>query len=362
MAHLANPPGFGTNSFFEDTWGKANGIANPRFVVADTAAWRPTVNTGATRTVTVDLGSAWACGVYDETNAVEQIAFAANSSGSDRIDALVARFDWSTDSVSFQVITGTTSPPVINTSTTMNAAQVNRIPGVRYDALIALVRVPSGSTTFPSSGIVTDLRTWGGSASPLGTYATSTADLARIDLPNGAWIAAGDPSADPTVYRKKGTSIVQASFTGSGGGSGLAVDPYGTIDGIGATNQTVGHDSFSVVSLTRAVEVNGMTFSTGRLTATRAGLYLVTGKVAFTHHISGRRMTDIWKNGSAANGSVGMISIAPVSSPAMRTPVQTQLVRLAVGDYLQLAGYQSSGTTLEFVRSECFLSALYVRP
>lgn len=202
MAHLTNPPGYGDNSWDESTWAAAMASQLTRFRVADANAWKPSVATGVDRTVQVAVGSAWGCGVWDKTSAVELVAFDSNGGATDRFDLLVARWSWSLRSVVFDVIKGTTVPPAINTSATVvDSAKVNRIPGTRYDGVIGVVRVRPSVGAFAGTDLF-DVRVWSGRSGPLAVLQSSY--LAWVDGQTGDELAIVGTSL---WYRHDGTSF-----------------------------------------------------------------------------------------------------------------------------------------------------------
>lgn len=187
MAGLSKPPGFGTNSWDESTWAAAQAAQLPRFRVADADAWKPSV-TGADRTVSIAVGGGWACGVWDPTDAAETKKFDPNTGSTDRYDLLVARYNWATDTRTFEIITGTTSPPAVNTTQVLDSTKVNRIPGARYDGAIAVLRVRPGVGAFATTDLF-DCRVWGGVAGPL--RAATAAYVNLMDGGPGAQLAIG---------------------------------------------------------------------------------------------------------------------------------------------------------------------------
>jgi hypothetical protein len=165
-----------TGTVDEVAWANMSALASHRFRVASATDWAVSVSGSTARTVNIAAGSAWACGVRDITSAQDTVAFATNSGGSNRYDALVASFVWGSDTVTFKAITGTTSPPAVNSTTTVSATKINRIPGVQYDALLAVVQIRP-SVGILASGDLFDMRPYGGLAGPLllpnSTYLTS---------------------------------------------------------------------------------------------------------------------------------------------------------------------------------------------
>lgn len=81
-----------------------------------------------------------------------------------------------------------------------------------------------------------------------------------------------------------------------------------------------------------------------RLTATKAGVYLMTGTFAYGTAASGLRQSYIRLNGATLlvavnSGVAGGTTIATVHNP-------TTLYQLAVGDYVELVAYQDTGGAL----------------
>jgi hypothetical protein len=190
VAGLALPPGYGSNSWDETTWAAAMAAQLPRFRVASSASWKPST-AAADRTIALAPGAGWGCGVWDRTEAVETIQFPPNNGGSNRFDLLVARWNWQTHTRTFETILGSGTPPLINATTILDSAKVNRIPGTRYDAIVAVVRVRPGVGSFASTDLF-DVRVWGHDQliAPQTTYAE------YIDAVNGQAL-----SIDGTLLR-----------------------------------------------------------------------------------------------------------------------------------------------------------------
>lgn len=81
-----------------------------------------------------------------------------------------------------------------------------------------------------------------------------------------------------------------------------------------------------------------------RYTVQLAGNYLVLGAVSFTANASGNRGARIAKNGTPYQGS-GTLDIAITALPTSMTTVPV-IIALAVGDYVEVQGFQSSGGSL----------------
>jgi hypothetical protein len=68
----------------------------------------------------------------------------------------------------------------------------------------------------------------------------------------------------------------------------------------------------------------------------------VSGSVAWTANTSGIRAARLAVNGTAVDGSQAQVPAA-ATSPSICVHVAGQLVYLAVGDYVEIQGFQSSG-------------------
>ena len=84
-----------------------------------------------------------------------------------------------------------------------------------------------------------------------------------------------------------------------------------------------------------------------RLTATTAGVYLITGSFGVTHN-AGRYIAEILYNGTTVIGRNGMYNTG--SSQGVTVAVAA-LYKLSASDYVQLRVYQDSGTTATVVSS-----------
>lgn len=84
--------------------------------------------------------------------------------------------------------------------------------------------------------------------------------------------------------------------------------------------------------------------NTSRYTAVYAGWYFLGGGVAFASNATGIRATRWAINGSAVNGS--QCTDSPITGNPHNVPGRGKFVFLAVGDYVELQGFQSSGGAL----------------
>lgn len=348
MAGITNPPGFGGARWGEIYWGRYNAFVRAPFSVAGSTDWLPTVNTSVTRTINVATGRGQACGVYEETDAVEQVVFAANSGAGTRFDFLVATFNWTTKTRIFRALQGAVGAyPAINSSTTaVDATKVNRVPGVQYDAIIAAVQVPVGRGIFQPGDIVQDMRPWGSAAGPLVTNATGSL-RASMDLPVGAQL------------QVSGLEIVQRQSNGSL----MSTRPKIMVTGTGTQN--VVRDSYSTVLLSTAVGYadSGMVYTpgNGRITVTESGYYRPSGMCFWLHNQGndGWRIAGLAKNGTNLDYSFGQVYPTTANSSMVALP--SPLILLGAGDYITMVAHHLSDdpTTLTVNRAKSFLCMTY---
>jgi hypothetical protein len=184
MAGLALPPGFGTNSWNEEKWSRAQGIIGPRFLTAGPTTWRVTVSSTTDRTVNIAPGRGYCCGVYDETTANETLQFDPNTTSASRYDLLVARFNWATNARTFAIIKGGANPPPVNQTGAVDASSINRIPGLQYDAVLAVLQIRSNVGTFAAATDLYESRPWGGTGGgPLVINNDHILALNALDVP-----------------------------------------------------------------------------------------------------------------------------------------------------------------------------------
>lgn len=98
------------------------------------------------------------------------------------------------------------------------------------------------------------------------------------------------------------------------------------------------------------------TTNTSRYTAQTAGLYLVGGSVCFATSATGARACQIFKNGGAIEGAANQ---AAGNSANGGSSFTVTLVQLAVGDYIELAVWQTSGGTLATQSGTSVVSTLW---
>ncbi|MFF7142231.1 hypothetical protein ACFZB5_13415 [Streptomyces nodosus] len=114
------------------------------------------------------------------------------------------------------------------------------------------------------------------------------------------------------------------------------------------TTQSTTTGAWTVTSLdTTQVDSYGghsNTTNNSRYTAQVAGLYQVCGVVGWASNATGIRGARLHLNGAPIQGTAQMTIAASGSVHAMATPVR--VVRLGAGDYVEVAGWQSSGGAL----------------
>jgi hypothetical protein len=88
--------------------------------------------------------------------------------------------------------------------------------------------------------------------------------------------------------------------------------------------------------------------NTSRYTAQVAGWYLCSGNVSMTGSATNRRGCWWRKNGADVAGTEAVIS-AGDDTAGLTIPARAKLIFLAVGDYVELVGYQDSGGPLNTV-------------
>lgn len=164
-------------------------VLAPRFIVDTPTALQPSYSSG---TVSVQPGAAFIAGARVRTTGVESIAVPAVSSGQ-KTYTICVRVDWAQGVNAATLVCLPTT--TVNASSSPNTAQINRIPGVLYDAVLAVVTRQAGYSTAISW---TDYRVWGGDGGPLRVSDAALASPSILDLRAGAMI-----STDQGVYTKR---------------------------------------------------------------------------------------------------------------------------------------------------------------
>lgn len=132
--------------------------------------------------------------------------------------------------------------------------------------------------------------------------------------------------------------------------------------GTQTASQSVNSGSWTTITLdTTQVDSYGghsNSVNNSRYTAQVPGMYAVCGVTAFNTNTSGVRGARIHLNGSVVQGGAQMTVPATSSGTGLTTPVRS--IRLNAGDYLEVAGWQSSGGSLSTITASDITSALWV--
>lgn len=267
----------------------------PRFLVDTPTALQPSYTSG---TVTLQPGACLIAGTRVRATSTEQVSVPSVSSGT-KTYTIVIRVDWSlgTNAASLVCLPTTT----VNNSTSPNTSQINRIPGVLYDAVIATVTRQAGYTAAVN---FTDFRTWGGDGGPLRVSDAAIADPTMLDaragtfistdkgivtkrLDNdGVWRVVGTDSNPwrawtPTLryYQKTVVDGVSGGTVAGLGSGGSASARYRIVDGMldgyvyiepGASGATLGDGAITVDLPVACAGWQEDTWSMGHLYTTKA--------------------------------------------------------------------------------------------
>lgn len=127
-------------------------------------------------------------------------------------------------------------------------------------------------------------------------------------------------------------------------------------------SQSLANGAFTAITMDSTVfDPNGQhsnTTNNSRVTCQVAGWYSVSGGVSYLTNTTGSRGALIYKNGTALTQATGGIVAA---SNAIHVAMTGEvLIQLAVGDYVELYGWQNSGGALSTAGSG-YYPYLYVR-
>jgi len=177
--------------------------------------------------------------------------------------------------------------------------------------------------------------TIGGSASPL----TTKGDLYGFST-TGARVAVGTNGQVLTADSTAATGVAWATAAaGTPTFAGCVLMNSGSITLSNATTTTLTFDTESLD--TDAFHSTSSNTSRITIPAGKAGKYLILGTVRYDANSSGRRISTILKNGTVL---YEYESASPGSSDL--SLVHSSIVNLAVGDYVELTGWQNSGGNL----------------
>jgi hypothetical protein len=180
------------------------------------------------RTVSVGTGGCWGKGVYDVNGSAVSKTLATVSSGT-RYDLIVVRRNWSTNTTSIEVVTGTSTRGIPSRSIGY---------GTLDEQPIALVEVRASSTLIHS---ITDLRCWAGSGGGLiarddlaKQYLNETGTRLFIGL--NEWIYAVDGTGGNTTVRH---GYQQDRLAPTGGSASWTIDGDILVESFGTGKKVI---------------------------------------------------------------------------------------------------------------------------
>lgn len=279
-------------------------------------------------------------GFFWTTGTSETIeSIAANSSGSTRTDLVVMRLDRSTWTARPAIKQGTPGAGAPALTQTFGASGL-------YEMVLAVVTVTNGAATITAGNVVA--RDVYLERPPLaGSYANMQA---LTGMMVGQEFRVYD-STSPTVvsFWWNGTiwSPTQTVLCQLRQASGQVIANNTTTALTWDTEDVDTHNGHSTSS------------NTSRYVAPYAGWYEVSGAIYWDAVGNGRRIATWFKNGTAVNG--GETAGVNSGSQSICYDARTMLIQLAVGDYVELRGYQESGGTLSTLASGGTQSHMTIR-
>jgi len=115
-------------------------------------------------------------------------------------------------------------------------------------------------------------------------------------------------------------------------------------------SQSIPHNAFTALSFTAADEIDtddmhSTSVNPSRITINTAGVYMVSGLLNWGASANGTdRVASVFKNGSEVGGfRPGALSLPSYSVSTSIILGASHPMNLAVGDYIELRGYQTSG-------------------
>lgn len=133
--------------------------------------------------------------------------------------------------------------------------------------------------------------------------------------------------------------------------------------GVQNTAQSIPSGAWTAVSLdTSQIDSYGghsNVTNSSRYTAQVAGWYTCCGVSEMATNASGDRAVRLQVNGTAVKGAAALVG--PYSGNGVALPTPTRDVYLNVGDYVEVATFQTSGGALSTAVSADLCSALWVR-
>lgn len=127
------------------------------------------------------------------------------------------------------------------------------------------------------------------------------------------------------------------------------------------STQSITTSTFTAVSFDTNIydtySGHSTTVNNSRYTAQVAGIYLCIGQVAFAGNATGVRIAQLYKNGSSTPGQQQMNNSGASNATVA---VASALVQMAVGDFVQVFGFQASGGSLATVTNTSTLQVIWL--
>jgi hypothetical protein len=159
------------------------------------------------------------------------------------------------------------------------------------------------------------------------------------------------PRVVPTVGQATPGSYITAAFWNAQVGAigNWIVNPPRFSAYLASTSFKCADATFTPVILDTEVEDteggHSTTTNSQRYTAQVAGLYLVTGQVAFLANATGQRAAKLTVNGTTDVLGSEQLLTGQTANIVNTVSVNPSYVRLAVGDYVYMQAFQNSGTS-----------------
>jgi len=229
------------------------------------------------------------------------------------------------------VCTITAGTATVNTSAVLTLKQ--------YDQGILYFNSTSAAIFLASDAADSPLTTKG----DLFTYSTTNDRLAVGT--NGQVLQADSTAA---------TGLKWATASSTPTFAGVSLYNSTTVSAANATSTTMTFD----LELFDTDGYHSTSSNTGRITipAGKAGYYLLFGQITFLASSTGGRQASLHKNGSATELTIDALPNS--ASTVNDNPQVTSIQYLAVGDYIEIKGYQTSGGSLNMRDSVYYTSLM----
>jgi hypothetical protein len=268
-------------------------------------------------------------------------------------------------------VSGVTTWP--NNATGTRGARIHVNGSPVQGAAQTVAAVTSGSFTgcmtpvravFLNVGDYVEVGGFQSSGGALSTGVASGGDLASALFVGWCHTQGSTPNLPvPALASASSNNLLSAALarTGIVNAGTFALNPALFV-GTQTTSQSVSSGVWTTINLnTTQVDTytgHSNTTNNSRYTAQIPGLYQVCGVAAWPSNATGVRGTRIHVNGAVVQGSAQMSLAPPINNAGLATPLRT--VRLNVGDFVEVAGWQSSGAALSTNTGSDLASALFV--